>query len=59
MLRLVLLISITSQLLVVEGFLVPPADILDQYPEYRDEMILFGTKNELEEAKSIIRDFSL
>lgn len=59
MLLLVLLISITSQLLAVKGFIDPPEEYIDKHPEYRDGIKFFGTENELKEAKSIIRNFSL
>lgn len=59
MLLLVLLISITSQLLVVKGWIAPPQEYINEHPEYRDEIFLFGTKNELKEANSMNRNFSL
>lgn len=59
MLLLVLLISITSQLLVVKGFLEPPQGYIDEHPEYRDGVLLFGTRYELEEGKSMNRNVSL
>lgn len=59
MLLLVLLISITRQLLVVKGWIEPPKEYIDEHPEYRDEIYLFGTKDELKEANSMNRNFSL
>lgn len=59
MLLLVLLISITSQLLVVKGFSFPPEEFIVEHPEYRNRIFLFGTENELKEAKSINKNFSL
>lgn len=58
MLLLVLLISITSQLVVVNGWYVPPKEIIDEHPEHRDAIFLFGTKDELKEAKSINKHYS-
>ncbi|XP_031635054.1 uncharacterized protein LOC116348271 [Contarinia nasturtii] len=59
MLLLVLLISITSQLLVVKGWIVPPEEYIDEHPEYRNGILLFGTKNELKEAKRMYQQIVL
>lgn len=53
MLLLVLLISITSQLLAVKGFIVAPEEFINEHPEYRNGILMSGTKDELKEAKSI------
>lgn len=54
MLLPMLLICITSSLLVVDGhqWIVPPKEFIDEHPEYRNKLILVGTSDELEEAKS-------
>lgn len=61
MLLLVLLISITSQLLLVSGhqWFHPPKEYIDEHPEYGKPMLSKKTKNESEEAESIDNNFPL